>query len=438
MNARLGVVALATLFFLTSAVSQDASNASARPGATVTVAHPVGEQVHYKIVNLGTLGGSFAEGIGISNRGRVSGFSTLAGDQSTHATLWTEDAGLQDLGTLGGPNSAINFPVKDSRGLLVGEADTSMLDPFNEGICAGAAAPFTTPDPYICRGFLWRRGKMTPLSTLGGNNSVAENVNDRGQIVGFAESADPDPNCMAPEVFDLRPVIWGKEGQIEALPLLRGDILGAAIGINNKGQIMGVSSPFCAPGPVVTTIESHIVLWEKGVPTNLGSLGGVANNFPFAINNRGDIAGVSDVTGDTTFHAFLWTKEGGMKDLGTLPGDVLSAAQGMNNKGQVVGGSCDANGNCPAFLWQDGVMTDLNTLVCGGSSLFLDVGFDINDRGEISGQAIDSGTGALVAFLAIPTHDGEDCEANPLAGRKVALPENVREQRRPRFSLVPR
>ena len=392
-------------------------------------------QIHYSVINLGTLGGSFAEGNGVSNKGLISGFSTLPGDQSTHAILWTEATGLQDLGTLGGPNSSISFPVKDSRGLLVGGADTSLLDPFNEGICGGAAAPFATPDPFICRGFLFEAGKMAPLATLGGNNSFAENVNDQGQIVGFAETADPDPNCMAPQVFDLQPVIWGpKEGQIEALPQLPGDIFGAATGINDKGQIVGVSSGFCAPGAVVTTIESHIVLWEKRVPANLGSLGGVANNFPFAINNRGDVVGMSDVTGDTTSHAFLWTKEKGMQDLGTLPGGTASVALGMNNKGQVVGGSADANGNGSAFLWEDGVMTDLNTLVCG-SSLFLDFGGDINDHGEISGQAIDPSTGSLVGFLAIPIHDADDCQANPLSERKVGIPENARAQLRRRFGL---
>lgn len=389
---------------------------------------PDSRAAHYRVINLGTLGGSFAEGNGISNSGLVSGFSTLLGDQSTHATLWTKEMGLRDLGTLGGPNSSISFPVKDSRGLLVGGADTSALDPFNEGVCGGAAAPFATPDPYICRGFMWRDGKMTPLSTLGGNNSFAENLNDRGQIVGFAETANPDPTCMAPQVFDLHPVIWGREGQIERLPELPGDKFGAAIGINDHGQITGVSSPVCAPGSVFLAIESNLVLWEKGVPINIGSLGGVENNFPFAINSRGYIAGLSDVAGDTTAHAFLWTKEKGMQDLGTLPGDITSNALGMNNKGQVVGGSADANGNGSAFLWEDGVMTNLNTLVCGGSSLFLEFAGDINDRGEISGQAIDSNTGALVGFVAIPIHDGDDCQANPSAREKVALPENARER----------
>jgi probable HAF family extracellular repeat protein len=59
--------------------------------------------------------------------------------------------------------------------------------------------------------------------------------------------------------------------------------------------------------------------------------------------------------------------------LGTLPGDVSSGAKDINNKGQVVGQSCDINQNCRAFLWQNGMMTDLNTLVPGGGvSVFFD------------------------------------------------------------------
>src|SRR5215469_10684468 len=68
--------------------------------------------VHYKVINLGTLGGSFSEALGINNKGWVPGFSTLQGGQSYHATLWTREQGLQDLGTLGGSNSSVNFEVK--------------------------------------------------------------------------------------------------------------------------------------------------------------------------------------------------------------------------------------------------------------------------------------------------------------------------------------
>ena len=68
-----------------------------------------------------------------------------------------------------------------------------------------------------------------------------------------------------------------------------------------------------------------------------------------------------------------------MKDLGTLPGDSFSFGNSINNLGQIVGYSCDANYNCRAFLWQNGSMVDLNTLIPAGSSLFLNYAATIDD-----------------------------------------------------------
>ena len=114
-------------------------------------------------------------------------------------------------------------------------------------------------------------------------------------------------------------------------------------------------------------------------------------------------------------------------------------ANDINNKGQVVGISCDVNFNCRAFLWEKSVMTDLNTLVAPGSSLYLTFGGGINDFGEIAGTAFDQNTGESPAFLAIPCDnehaDDEGCQAASQASVGVArpravLPENVREQLR--------
>jgi probable HAF family extracellular repeat protein len=85
-----------------------------------------------------------------------------------------------------------------------------------------------------------------------------------------------------------------------------------------------------------------------------------------------------------------------------LPGDALSQGLGINEQGQVVGLSCTAGfGSCRAFLWEDGVMTDLNELVPGytGHLVFAN---DINDAREITGQTIDAETGDAVAFRATP------------------------------------
>ena len=109
----------------------------------------------------------------------------------------------------------------------------------------------------------------------------------------------------------------------------------------------------------------------------------------------------------------------------------------MNNKGQIVGGSLDATGNSRAFLWENGVMTDLNTLISSGSSLFLIMGVDINDKGEIVGGAFDPSTGFFPSFLAIPCDEehanDEGCQTTSQASvrverPKVVLPENIREQ----------
>src|SRR5271165_7381244 len=92
----------------------------------------------------------------------------------------------------------------------------------------------------------------------------------------------------------------------------------------------------------------------------------------------------------------------GMQDLGTLSGDVASLGISINDAGSIVGASLDASGNPRAFLWEKGVMTDLNTLIAGNSSLYLLTGCSINSRGEITGLGLTS-TGEIHTYLASPT-----------------------------------
>jgi probable HAF family extracellular repeat protein len=97
---------------------------------------------------------------------------------------------------------------------------------------------------------------------------------------------------------------------------------------------------------------------------DLGTLGG-AFGRSFSLNNRGQVAGFSDLAGDQNCHPFLWDKTGGMKDLGTLGGDSGLALY-VNDAGEVVGVAnlpdgvgCDQFTPQHAFLWKNGVMTDL-------------------------------------------------------------------------------
>jgi len=361
------------------------------------------KQFFYIVRDLGTLGGTGSVAEGISDRGWIVGSANLAGDQSGHAYLW-RDGVMTDLGTLGGLNSSEQHPVKDDRGLIAGVAETSDSDPLGENFCGFGTG-------LICLGFLWQDGAMTALPTLGGNNGQAVGVNNRGQVVGYAENSTQDPACIPPQVLDFEAVIWGpKAGQIQQLSPLPGDTVSAASGINDRGQVVGASG-LCSNG------TPHGVLWQDGSVTDLGNLGGVLNTYPAAINSRGFVVGQSDLAGDNTAHAFVWTKEDGMQDIGALPGDSLSLAFGTNDEDQVVGVSCvDITfSNCRAFLWRDGVMVDVNNLVKPGSTpLYLFFGNDINSRGEIAAYAFDQSNGEFHAAVAIPCDErhvsDRDCQ----------------------------
>jgi probable HAF family extracellular repeat protein len=379
------------------------------------------EQPRYSVRDLGTLGGTFSVANSVNNKGWVDGFSALKGDVNGHAFLWRNGV-MTDLKTLGGPQSNAVYPLNE-RGQVPGYSDTSTPDPNKEDFCG-----FGT---LICLPFVWQKGVMNPLPTLdGGNNAFATEINNRGRVAGYAENSTHDSTCAAPsrQVLQVEPVIW-EEGEIQQLPTFPGDPDGGANGINDKGQAVGGSGT-CYGGP---TPSLHALLWQGGTATDLGNLGGTRLSSGQDINNQGQVVGFSFLSDNTTIHAFLWTEDDGMQDLGTLPGDVTSFGFGINEQVKVVGTSFDASGNPRAFLWQQGVITDLNTLTPAGSPLFLFDAFVINSRGQIVGDALQKSTGQVHAYLATPGCDEEDCEGATPAARgagnqpKVTLPENVRK-----------
>lgn len=327
----------------------------------------------YRVTTLPSLGGTVSRGNSINDRGWVTGYSNLPGNQSRHATLWLDGEPF-DLGTLGGPNSSVAWPVKNNRGLIVGISQTATPEPLGENWSCAAFFPGATGTGFTCLGFVWEKGTMRALPTLGGNNGFAAGANNRGQVVGWAENTVQDPACVAPQVLQFRPVVWGPgKNQIRELPPLPGDTSGAATAINDRGQVVGISG--VCDQAVGRFTAAHAVLWDRGRVIDLGNLEAMMWNTPTAINQHGDIAGFASLPGDDPdnppLRAFLWTRRGGIQNLGTLPGDVSSQANGINERGQVVGVSCDAGGSCRGFLWEDGVMRDLNTLVAPGFSGFL-------------------------------------------------------------------
>jgi probable HAF family extracellular repeat protein len=393
----------------------------------------------YTITDLGTLpGGNLSQATLNNNNGLITGVSTIA-DGSQHAVMWVGGQ-IVDMATpgLGGPNSGA-FGIT-AAGTAAGWAENSTPDPNNENFCAY----FTGLE---CRPFIWRRGVMTPLPLLGGNNGVSGPVNNRGEVAGFAENSTRDLSCPStpaingtgPQVLDFKPVIWGPTlGQIRQLQLPPGDTMGMALWINDHGQAVGTSGTCANTYPPPFAAGPRAVLWDAdGSVQDLGNLGGTANpdqlgigNIAFAINDRGQVTGTSALPGSLSQHAFFWTRETGMQDLGTLPGDFLSAGLAMNGLGAVVGASwngpvtTDGSTNPRAFLWQNGVMTDLNAVSPADSTLYLLTGFGVNDAGQIVGFGLDLNTFEIHGFLATPI-PGNGGPAARGATKPPALPEGA-------------
>jgi probable HAF family extracellular repeat protein len=413
--------------------------------AMFVISAQLAAETRYRVINLDTLGGTSGGANSINNRGWITGTTKLAGNQFSRATLWISNSAPVSLGTLGGPNSnsAVAWPVKNENGLIVGISETEEINPLGERFSCPSF--FGTPlTRRSCRGFLWANGVMTPLPTLGGYNSYATAANNRGQAVGWAENTVRDPTCVHPrQVLQFRAVIWGpKNGDIQALPPLGDDATSAATAINDQGQVVGISGK--CDRAVGRFSARHAVLWENGSPRNIGDFGGIAWNTPTAINHQGTIAGFSDFPGDDSgapnYHAFISFGGGPIQDLKTVGDDPYSLAFGINEKNQVVGQSLDADFNSRAFIWENGKITDLNSLVPAGSP-FLIYANDINERGEIAGQACNPdqcAAGVTFAFLAIPDQDADSsASAQPERSndKKVPLPRNLREQLRAQWGL---
>jgi probable HAF family extracellular repeat protein len=380
-------------------------------------------QTGYTVVALPGLGDTSWGAWSINDRDWVSGTATLSDDATQHAVLWIGRTAT-DLGTLGGPNSYLTWPQKNMRGLIVGVADTAAADPLGENFCSDAG----DTSGKVCRGFAWSRGVMRRLPTLGGNNSFATAANDRGEIVGFAETARHDSGCVAPRVLQVEAAVWEPEMfRVRALRPPTGDTSAFAGEINSRGEIVGSSGDCKAFG-------AHAVLWHNGSPLVLPSLGGTGSNFAEQINERGQIVGMSTLSDNATAHAALW-QGGRVVDLGTLAGDNFSEALGINSAGQIVGYSCNPD-ICRAVLWRNGVIADLNTLEGPNPPLYLYLAGDINDRGEVAGLAINFAAHFDPAFVAIPTGRW----VRPTAAlRPPAIPETLRRRLSQRaFGRAPR
>src|SRR5260370_32100423 len=212
-----------------------------------------------------------------------------------------------------------------------------------------------SPSATQMHAVLWQNGSIKDLGTLGGPDSAALQVNERGQIAGQSYlNSIPNATTGVPTID---PFFIGEDGKMLDLGSLGGTV-GWATGLNNQGQVIGAMTLAGDGG-------WHPFLWSHGVLTDLGTLGVDCGNAT-AINDVGEVVGIA--CSPTAFFATLW-RNGVLTNLGTVAGDTCSEAYDINSQGQVAGESGDCNGIIlrQGWLWADsGPMIDLNNMIRPG------------------------------------------------------------------------
>ena len=170
-------------------------------------------QVRYRVTDLGTKGNdNLGCAMSVNDEGwtEIMAGKFVPGQQDfvpaeplIGRVLIDVDGFKIDLGTLGGPSSWMMWGEINDFGEVVGYSETAVPDPNGEDVCL-------LGDYLTCRPFLWQRFQMSALPTLGGNNGQASAINNRGQIVGFAENGAVDSTCPANTTNNRiqLPVLW--------------------------------------------------------------------------------------------------------------------------------------------------------------------------------------------------------------------------------------
>jgi len=308
-------------------------------------------QQSYTVTDLGP-GGAVA----INSLGDV-----LVADNNGNSFVWSPGGSLLALAPL--PGDAFTIPHGiNSQGLAVGESDNTS---------------YTTRSAV-----LWTNG--VPLDLGAGRVSSATAINASGQVAG--ETSTPSGQ----EAF-----LWTKATGVQVFG--PGDSFSEAI--NRFGKVAGLAGANRGR-------TFYAFVWSKTTGmTNLGKLPGYDSSQPLAIDDLGEVVGLSYCAFNCSLkeHATLWGKtKGSMLDLGVLPGTSLSLAEGINNVGQVVGNSSPQGANPGhAFVWSQSTgMLDLNNLIPANSGWLLIQATAINDQGQIVGFGTLNGQSE--AFLLTP------------------------------------
>lgn len=324
---------------------------------SLVIAAPVAAADQYAIVDVGTLGGVGSSAAAVNEAGDVAGSSNTSWGEP-HGFRWRDGVmtGIHSMGGWG----AEAFDISED-GWVVGSG----------GISAGYAVAM-----------YWFGYDPHPVGTLGNRWSQAFAINNDHVIVGRS----PNANGIV-EAFR-----WADGAIVGIGGLAEGDY-SEAWDLNDAGVIVGEAGT--AGGSV------HAVRWQNGVIEDLGtSSPNFESSWARGISEAGTIVGGTQVANGGSLHPFVLAN--GSWDVIT---EVAGYADAVNASGQVVGTYFTSIGE-RAFLYEDGVVTDLNDLLPAGSGWELHAALDINDAGQIVGQGTHDGEGR--GFLLTPVETSAD------------------------------
>jgi probable HAF family extracellular repeat protein len=236
---------------------------------------------------------------------------------------------------------------------------------------------------------LWAGGAPINLGIPPGYSLAAgQNMNNLDEVVGYAINFQTDA---------LNAFAW-VNGQTIQLPLTPGAFDAFAEGVNDQGQIVGYMD-----FGTQAIHQTRAVTWiPNGGSYTVVQIPGFGGQFSEAskISNDGVIVGDStDIAGTT--YGYVWDGHT-LVNIGLLPGGTYSIPTGRNLAGQVYGVADRADGLRVSFLWQDGVMVDVNNLVPGGLPRFASSG-GINASGQLASTVtLNDAFGTRRAYLLSP------------------------------------